>query len=322
MPGFDLQPVDARHLLAAVLAVGRSPFDPIEHFSIVGRPLGNTLPTTVAHGRGRFEQEEAVFRPLPVDARLLGLGLLGRQDLVNPPVDDPGVVLARIDGVQREFEALLALDAAVATGAVAAALGEDSPDVPCKAEGWRFLCPINAHAGPGPQLSHFGVQFAFPVRSRRDPPHLVERCEPRLGEREMALPGHVAFQAVGKRPQDQKPLSRTHALQTHPLRNDAHRHDGGGRLFHCGGSFTGAGSRSAEELHETAYTDRNQEKRGPQATADGSSCSHGFGPLMIVAAWPASCLRRPRHFLTTMTGNSATRKAEPDFSPTDGNPHT
>ena len=54
----------------------------------------------MADASGRFEQQQAVFGLLAVDARLSRLGLLSREDLVNAPLDDPGVIVARIQGAQ------------------------------------------------------------------------------------------------------------------------------------------------------------------------------------------------------------------------------
>ena len=248
---------------------------------------------------------------------LSGFGLLGREDLVNPPLDDPGVILARIDGVQREFEALLALDAAVAIGGVAAALGEDSADVSGEAEGRRFLRSLDADAGPGHLLSHFGFQVAFPVRSRRDPPRLVERCEPRVGKGEMALAGNIAFQAVGKRPQDHEPLPRrmpckvirSGTMRTDtgeaacPLRPAIHRHD-----------------RGRFGVQQTARDDRkgrNAPRRRRRTEVIGL---HDCRPLDARYRLVGRVLRGSRHFFTTITGISATRKGEPDFSPRTASP--
>src|SRR5262249_17745635 len=206
---FDLQPGDARCLLATVLAVGRSLLDPFQDLLIIRGPLGKALAPAVADGFGRLEQKETLFGGFPVDARLTGRRLLGREDPVSYALEDPGVIVARIQGVQRELEALLALDAAVAIGGVAAALGEDSANVAGKAEGWRILRAFNPDAGRCRLLAHRGFQIEFPVRPRHNSPGLVQGSEFGIGEGETSLAEHIAFETIGKRPQDDESLRRT-----------------------------------------------------------------------------------------------------------------
>src|SRR5262249_8252677 len=155
---------------------------PAQDLLIIRGVLGKALAATVADGRGRLEQEQALFRFFPVDARLAGSRLLGGEDLVNPALDDPGVIVARVQSVERELEGLLALDAAVAMRGIAATLGKDSANVAGETERVRFPGSFDSDASAGPQLSKCGVQLQFPVRLCHDPARLVQGGKSRPGE--------------------------------------------------------------------------------------------------------------------------------------------
>ena len=76
-----------------------------------------------------------------VDARNAFAFHFGGEHLVAAALGDPFVVVRRVEGVGGEFEAALSFDAAVADGAVAAALGEDAGDLARKRDGLRAASP-------------------------------------------------------------------------------------------------------------------------------------------------------------------------------------
>src|SRR4029077_1803128 len=114
------------------------------------------------------------------------------ENLVNAPLDDPGIVVARIESARRELEPFLALDTAVAGRGVAAPLGEDAADVSREAEGGRCSRAFDPHVGLGRLVFASGFQVQLSTRQGCEPAGLVERCPLRIGDRKTTAAGEVA----------------------------------------------------------------------------------------------------------------------------------
>src|SRR5262249_7420149 len=219
----DFQLRDPDHLFRTLFAVGRASLNPIQDLLVIQGFFGEAHPAAVAYGPRRFQQEQALLRALPVDARYAGLGLLGGEDLVNPAVDDPGVILARIECVEREFKALLSFDAAVAIDGVAAALRQNSANVTRETERGRLFRSLNAHVASCRLLSHLNLYVQFPIRQRHEPARRVNGGEAEIGNRETTLARNITFEAVRERAQDDKALRCPATPQRRLLGDDADR---------------------------------------------------------------------------------------------------
>ena len=153
-----------------------SPAHPVQYRLIVRRPHSQPLPSAVSHPEARFPQQQALFRPIEVNAGIARTQRLSRQDLISPSAHNPLVVFGRIGSIRRQSESSSPLHSSVAAAAVAATPGQDPSYIPTEAERasplgahCRYLCLRSLASQLGSQLR--------PARTHRN--HLPQRPQTR-----------------------------------------------------------------------------------------------------------------------------------------------
>ena len=115
-----------RPLAAAIRSAAANPAQ--DRLVVLGIRF-EALAAAVRSRHRRLQQQQTLLGIRQIDARNALALHFGGEHLVAAALGDPFVVVRRIERVGGELEAALAFDAAVARGAVAAALGEDAGDL-------------------------------------------------------------------------------------------------------------------------------------------------------------------------------------------------
>src|SRR6185503_11753934 len=115
----------------------------------------------------------------------------GGQNLIGSSFDDPTVVVAGIECVERKLESALTLDAAMAFGGVTAAPGQDSSDIAGETEGSLIRSPFEPHARLGALSLDLGPHNGLTVCGRSQPAAGVDAGQPRIRHLETAFSRQV-----------------------------------------------------------------------------------------------------------------------------------
>ena len=191
------------------------------------------------YGGGRLQEQQALFRILGADAGTDGFRRFSTQDLVDATLDDPSIVLPGMASVQGELEAAASLDSPMTFGRVTPTLGEDSSDVPGKAEGSPAPSSLDPHGCLGAVAIELGGYQGLAIGYRRQSPLSREQSHRRVTYANPAPPCHIPLKPVRVGAQHHQFLGGINPHQPDPLGGQPQRKEL--RLMR------GKGSRSGQE---------------------------------------------------------------------------